>query len=647
MTLVPAPDLGLAALAAASIVAQTTWSTPQVVAAPLLVALATAILTLLTRPSDTLQRAVSLLGGVGYLVAVAVLFREVVLPFGSRGETLVYQVSGWQPPFGIVLVADPLAAFMLGLGGIVSLGGIVFSTLYVTSYGQRLSFHPLYHFMMVGVTGSFLTGDIFNLFVWFEVMLMSSYILVLFYSGPEHTRAALNYVVVNLLGSAVMLVAIGGLYATTGTLNMADIARRLVSPEQFGVAVAPMLGLAAILLSVFALKAGLVPFQFWVPAAYRAAPAPVTAVLASVVKKVGVYAIVRLYFTVFAAGTLSGLNLPLFADGQVSFLAFFGPVLFLMAAASILFGGFGALGRDDLDGLLAFSSIGQVGFIVLPLAVVASLPADAPNSLAVVGIAAALVYAFNPAFAKSLLFFASGTIHSAVGTVRFDSLGGLARRAPVLAAAFLLGALSLIGVPPLVGFFGKFLVFRVAADAGAAGAAGAWLALAVALAGAVFTIAYFSRGWNRVFWGDVTETVDAAIPTRWAGSSGRRPAGQADEVVADGQGGPERPDGGVGQVRDLVLTGEVVVVVTLAACIVAFGIGFEAVYEAAESAGRAALDTQEYVDAVNPGTYAGEGHGGGGGHGGSGGNESGSDGGGSHALQTVRVAVALVGGWVA
>ncbi|MFC6726271.1 complex I subunit 5 family protein, partial [Halobium palmae] len=302
------------------------------------------------------------------------LFRAVVLPLGSEGATLVYQVSGWPAPFGIVLVADPLAAFMLGMAALVSLCGLVYSTLYVTSYGQKLSFHPLYHFMLAGVSGSFLTGDVFNLFVWFEVMLMSSYILVLFYSGPEHTRAALNYVVVNLLGSAVMLLAIGGLYSTTGTLNMADMARRLANPAEFGVAVAPVLGLAAVLLSVFALKAGLVPFQFWVPAAYRAAPAPVTAVLAGVVKKVGVYAVVRLYFTVFAAGTLPGIDLPGFADGEASFLAFFGPILFAMAAASILFGGFGALGRDDVDGMLAFSSIGQVGFIVLPLAVVATLP---------------------------------------------------------------------------------------------------------------------------------------------------------------------------------------------------------------------------------------------------------------------------------
>ena len=368
--------------------------TEQVVVAPLLVALVTAVLTLLTRTNDTLQRVTSILGSVAYLVAVAVLFGRVVLPFGSEPRTLVYYVSDWAAPFGITLVADALSVFMLSIAALVALVALVYSVVSVDGFGQRLSYHPLYHFMVVGVSGSFLTADVFNLFVWFEVMLMSSYILVLFYSGPEHTRAALTYVVLNLIGSAVMLVAIGGLYATVGTLNMADMARRLAAPGEFGVAVLPVLGLSAVLFSVFALKAGLAPFQFWVPAAYRAAPAPVTAMLAGVVKKVGVYAIVRLYFTVFAAASVP-VSLPGIAGD--SFLAFFGPVFFVMATVSIVLGGVGAVGRPDLDGLLAHSSISQVGFIVLPLALAATAPTE---SVRVVAVTAALVYSFNHGLAQ-------------------------------------------------------------------------------------------------------------------------------------------------------------------------------------------------------------------------------------------------------
>ncbi|WP_336361295.1 complex I subunit 5 family protein [Haladaptatus sp. ZSTT2] len=513
------------------------------VIAPLLTALVTAILTLATRNYLNVQRAVSALGGLGYLVGVGVLYQAIQ---ADADGVIVYQLSDWGAPFGITLVADALAVFMLGLAALVSLAALAYSVRFISDYGQRVSYHPLYHLMMVGVTGSFLTGDIFNLFVWFEVMLMSSYVLVAFYSGKEHTRAALTYVVLNLLGSAVMLLAIGGLYATTGTLNMADMAQRLADPAAFGIDPAPVLGLSAILFTVFALKAGIAPFQFWVPPAYRAAPAPVAAMLAGVVKKVGVYAIIRLYFTIFAAATLpAGLSLP--GLSGTSFLDFFGPVLFIMATASILLGGFGAVGRKTVDGMLAYSSIGQVGFILLPLAVAATVP-----EVRTLGIAAALIYSLNHGFAKALLFLASGIIERMTGTLEFANLGGLTERAPVLSGGFFLGALALIGIPPLSGFFGKLLVFDTAARAGADAA------LAVALVGAILTIAYFSRAWNRGFWGEPVEIL-------------------------------ERPS-----------TTLTVAVVALALGVVVLGIGFDPVMEAANAAANAALDRAGYIDAVAP-----------------------------------------------
>jgi multicomponent Na+:H+ antiporter subunit D len=465
---------------------------------------------------------------------------------------LVYQLSSWPAPFGITLVADALSLFMLALTGVVSLAAVAFSVRFMSEYAQRVSYHTLYHLMVVGITGSFLTGDIFNLFVWFEVMLLSSYVLVAFYSGPEHTRAALTYTVLNLLGSALMLLAIGGLYATVGTLNMADMARRLANPAQYGVDPVPVLGLTVLLFCVFALKAGIVPFQFWVPAAYRAAPAPVAAMLAGVVKKVGIYAIIRLYFTVFAAATLpAGLGLPGFVGND--FLSFFGPVLFVMAAASILLGGVGAVSRKGLDGVLAYSSIGQIGFVVLPLAVAATVP-----EVRALAIAAALIYALNHGLTKSMLFLASGTVEEAVGSVRFEHISGLAKRTPLLSIGFFLGALSLVGIPPLSGFFGKLLVFRTTAHAGAMGGRGGALALGLSLLGAILTIAYFSRAWNRGFWGTESEGV--------------RTATYSPALVA--------------------------VVVALAALLVVVGIGFDPVLRAAEAAANVTLDRQAYVDAV-------------------------------------------------
>ncbi|QSG09454.1 complex I subunit 5 family protein [Halapricum desulfuricans] len=543
-----------------------------VVIAPLLVALVTAVLTLVTRARPGLQRTLSLVGGVGYVLAVGRLVWQVF-----TGPVLTYQLSGWTAPYGITLVADQLAAFMLAMSAVVTIAALAFSTNYIGAFGQQVAYHPLFHLMVVGVTGAFLTGDIFNLFVWFEVMLMPSYVLVVFYSGPDHTRAALQYTVLNLIGSAVMLLSIGGIYATTGTLNMADLAVRLANPDAFGITVEPVVGLAALLFAVFALKAGIVPFHFWVPDAYEAAPAPVSAMLAGVTKKVGVYAIIRLLFTVFGAAQL---DLGPFGDG--SMLLFFGPILLAMAIASAFIGGFGAVGQSNLDRLLAYSSIAQVGFIVLPLAIVATIPlaggetvavlggdfsvptGTSANGLRVLGIVAALLYALNHAVAKSLLFLVSGTINETVGTIETDELGGLARDRPFLSGAFLIGGLSLVGIPPLMGFFGKLTVFETAATAIATnGAVGATAAVA-ALGGAILTIAYVSKVWNDAFWGAPSTPV-------------LRATAQPLALLA--------------------------IVIGLALAVVVLGIGLDPVYEGAHGAASAALDRGAYIDAVDP-SYA-------------------------------------------
>ncbi len=517
---------------------------PHVVVAPMLAALATAVLALALRRAPRLQRAVSVAGGLAYAAGVAVLFARV-----ATGGPLVYQVSGWPAPFGISLVADALAVLMLALAAAVAVPALVFSVFYLDDRDQRLSYHALFHLMLVGVSGSFLTGDVFNLFVWFEVMLMASYVLVVFYGGPRHTNAALRYVVLNLAGSAMMLLAIGGLYATTGTLNMADMSRRLAAHEAYGIDPVPVLGLAVVLFTVFALKAGIVPFQWWVPSAYRAAPAPVTAVLAGVVKKVGIYAMIRLSFTVFARADVP-VSFPGLDGGTI--LAFLGPVMVLMAVASIALGGLGAVSRPDIDGLLAYSSIGQIGFVVLPLGIAATA---ADPSLRALGVAAALVYAVNHGLAKGLLFLASGAVYAGAGTIEFAELGGLAERDPVLSGAVLVGALALVGIPPLTGFFGKLLVFDVA------GRAGADLALAAALGGAVLTVAYVTRAWNRGFWGDP-----------------------------------------VGYRREAPLVATTVV---LALAVVGFGVWFDPLFDAATDAADAALAAERYVEAVDPGVVEG------------------------------------------
>ncbi|WP_135362987.1 complex I subunit 5 family protein [Halosimplex halophilum] len=530
------------------------------VVAPLLVALVTAVLTLALGRYPRLQRRASVAGALAYAVTVGGAVWATVLGPSAPGAA-AYQVGDWPAPFGITLVLDGLSAFMLTIAGALALAAALFSVRYVTPENQRVYYHPLFHLLFVGVTGAFLTGDLFNLFVWFEVMLVVSYVFVAFYGTDRATAASFRYLVLNVFGSALMLVAVGGLYATTGTLNMADMARRLADPAAFGVDPAPVVGLSALLLAVFALKAGLVPFQFWVPDAYAAAPPPVTAVFAGVTKKVGIYAVVRLYFTVFAAAPVA-VDLP--GVGGTTPLAFLAPVLAAMGVASIAVGGFGAVGHGRLEGTFAYSSVGQVGFIALPVAVAAAadpVAGDPTESLRGVAIAAALVFALHHALVKGLLFLATAAVEDATGTDELSDLGGLAGHAPVLAGATFVGLLSLVGLPPLTGFFGKLLTVDAAVRGLAVGPERlSAAALAALLGGAVLTILYATRVWVGGFWGVRTPAVE--------------------------RGGTD--------------LGQVAVLVALALAVVAVGVGFDPVYRFAEAAAAAAVDTEAYVDLVDP-----------------------------------------------
>ena len=543
---------------------------------PMLVPLVAAVATLVVRQWRPVQRAVSVVGVLAYAGAVAALAWSV-----ETGEAhgLATQLGGWPAPFGITLVADGLATFMLAMTATMAVPALVISLRSIDPDEKAKFYHSLFHFLLLGITGATLTGDLFSLFVWFEVMLIASYAFIAFRGGPGATRASFIYVTLNLVASAVLLLAIGGIYASVGTLNMADVARLLADPTAEGVDQLAVLGCTGLLLAVFALKAGLVPFQFWVPSAYGAAPLPIVALFAAATKKVGVYAIVRLYFTVFAAQS-TAISMPLVGDSP---MAFYGVLLLAMAIASILVGGIGALSADSLDRLLAYSSIGQVGFIVLPLGLAGLF---AHRELTVGGepfvtlaVLATLVYALNHTLAKGLLFLSTAAVEQYTGSRSLAAVSGLAARSPVLGAVFLVGLLALVGIPPLSGFFGKLLVFEAAAipllEVGAsadesvaggsvaggsvAGASTLLVAiLLVLVVGSLLTIAYTSRAWNRCFWGAQSDVVRG---------------GRADPVL-------------------------LATLVGLASAIVLVGVGFEPVYRFAESAAHAATDTEAYVDVV-------------------------------------------------
>jgi multicomponent Na+:H+ antiporter subunit D len=528
--------------------------TETLVVAPILVALGSVLAALVLRRFPALQRTASVLGGVAYAGVVAVAVWRVVLGPGAPGIA-AYQVGNWPAPFGITLVLDGLSAFMLVVAAAVTVPAVALSARFIDRENQRVFYHPLFHLLVLGVTGAFLTGDLFNLFVWFEVMLMASYVFVSFYGNAQHTAAAFRYLTLNVVGSATFLLAVGGLYAVTGTLNMADMSRRLADASAYGVDPAPVVGLSALLFATFALKAGLVPFQFWVPGAYRAAPLPVAAMLAGATKKVGIYAIIRLYFTVFAGATIP-FGGP-FADGA-SPLVFLAPALATMAVLSILVGGLGAVASPSLEELFAYSSIGQVGFIAVPVAVAAAAGSETVRRL---GLVAALVYALHHALAKGLLFLSAATVRGATGTNRIAELGGLGRQAPLLSGAVFVGALSLTGIPPLSGFFGKFLVFdAVTTHLAVSPTVATGAVLAALLAGATLTIIYVTRAWIGGFWGVRSERVRTAS----------------------------------------VDPAQVAVLVAVAGVIVLVGLGFEPVAQFAGAGAEAAMDRGAYVEAVAP-----------------------------------------------
>ena len=356
----------------------------------------------------------------------------------ADGDTHVYQLGNWPGPFGIVLVLDRLSAMMVLLTSVLALVVLIYA---IGSRWDRRGrhFHALFQFQLMGVCGAFLTGDAFNLFVFFEVLLIASYGLMIHGGGAMRLRAGLQYVVMNLAGSALFLFALGTLYAVTGTLNIADLA---VQARQIPLEESALLRVAAMLLMiVFAIKAALFPMQFWLPGAYAEAPAPVAALFA-IMTKVGAYAILRFYTIIFGPDAAS-----------VGTLA--GDWLMPAAIITLAVGAVGVLGARRLSPLLAFSVLSSMGTLMIAIALFTEQAA-----------AAALYYMIHSTFAAAALFLIGDQIVRRRGAAR-DALTVAPDIAQtgLLACLFFAGAIAMAGMPPLSGFLGKLLVMDAARDA--------------------------------------------------------------------------------------------------------------------------------------------------------------------------------------
>ena len=431
---------------------------PSFVAAPVLIPLVAAALIAPLGGRLAAQRALSI-GASSMLVVVSSWLVDAT----RHGEVVVLAIGGWSPHVGVVWVVDALAALLLLAAAIVACAACAYAPSSLRGPRERACFYPLVALLMVGVDGALVTGDLFNLFVFFEIMLLASFALIALGSRPRGLRRANAYVVVSLLASALFLAGAGVVYGTMGTVDLAELAVRARAHAAGGAFRAA----CAIVLVVFALKAALWPLFVWLPDAYPEASPAVNGLFAGLLSKVGVYAMFRV---VLLAGGAAPRG-----------------VLLVLAAATMLIGVVGALGRSTIRGVLSFHIVSQVGYMIFGLAVASPL-----------AIAAGLFHVIHNMIAKTALVFAGGLAEGIGASGRLGDVRGIARSHPWIAAGFFLPAMSLAGIPPLSGFWGKLGLVIAGFHAGAV------VATAISLLVGLLTLASMLKIWNAVFWGDVS-----------------------------------------------------------------------------------------------------------------------------------------------
>ena len=427
---------------------------------PALLPIAGAGLAVAVSRSPRVQRTISV-AVLGLVLAVS-----VALLVGTDEAPLVVNVGGWAAPVGISLVADRLSTLMLVVSSSVTLCVLVYSLAQGLNDGDAEApvaiYHPTYLILVAGVSIAFLTGDLFNLYVGFEVLLVASYVLLTMGGTPPRIRAGTIYVVVALLSSVIFLIAVAITYSATGTINMAQLAVRLPDIEP-----GTRLVIHSLLLTAFAIKAAIFPLSAWLPDSYPTAPAPVTAVFAGLLTKVGIYAILR-------TQTL------LFNDARMD------TIMMWAALATMLVGILGAVAQSDIKRLLSFTLVSHIGYMVFGIAL-----------SSVAGLSGAIFYVVHHITVQTALFLVVGLIERRGGTTSLNRLGGMARLAPVLAVLFLVPAFSLSGIPPLSGFLGKLGLLQ----AGLAEATPlAYLLVAGGLITSLLTLYVVVKAWNKAFW---------------------------------------------------------------------------------------------------------------------------------------------------
>ena len=456
-------------------------------ALPILVPMCTMILCLLAIRSLVAQRVISLIGMATHAAVVVGL--AIAVHTDELGVVAV-QSGGWAAPFGITVVADKLSVVMLVMTVLVALCVLVYAIGSLDLSREKMGFHPLYHALLTGVCGAFLTGDLFNLYVWFEVMLLSSFVLITLGGERSQLEGAIKYVTLNLLSSTFFLTAIGLLYGVAGTLNFADLHVKLAEisgdPERAEDARHVLSTLSMLFLAGFGIKAALWPFFFWLPASYHTPPPVVAAIFAGLLTKVGVYSVIRVFSLVF--------------NQEPGFV--FNVVLWL-GAVSMLSGVLGAASQYEMRRILAFHSVSQVGYMLMGFAIAMLAMADGREETATLALGGTIYFMFHHAVVKLNLFLISGIMLHLRGTTHLKKLGGLFTADAPLSALFFVTSMALAGIPILSGFWAKLALVKAGL------AAGQYVVVGVSLFVSVLTLFSMVKIWAEAYWKPEPEDAPA------------------------------------------------------------------------------------------------------------------------------------------
>ncbi len=414
------------------------------------------------------QRLISLVGPLSMLASGIALLVIV-----DRDGIQATNLGDWPAPFGIVLVADLFSAFMLLMAGIVSLAALVFSFASLSDRNVRFGHYSVVNLMLVGVSGAFLTGDMFNLFVWFELMLIASFVLLALGGGRRRIEGSVKYVAINLVSSAFFLAGTGLLYATTGTLNMADLSVKISEVDNQGLVTT----IAMFFIISFGLKSAAFPMFFWLPASYHTPSIDVTALFSGLLTKVGVYALIRTFTLVFA--------------DDVDFTH---TLIMVLAGFTMVVGVVGAVAQYDYRRLLSFHIVSQIGYMLMGLSIFT------PAALA-----GAILFIAHNILVKTSLFLVGGLLARFSGTESLNRMGDMYRRKPVVAALFGIAALSLAGLPPSSGFISKLALVRAGVEAEA------YAITAISLFVSLLTLYSMTKIWNAVFWRPAPEDAPRSV----------------------------------------------------------------------------------------------------------------------------------------